>query len=1041
MKKTSPSGPVRIPHVMVTASAGSGKTWQLTNRILRLILAGAPPESIIALTFTRKAAGEFFDAVLGRLARAASDAEAAAQLCRDLEIEPRPPEAFLVPLRALIGRLHQLQFTTIDSFFHRIVGSFPFELGLSGSFSLMDGYQAGRARVQVLEQILRRSVDGRDGAARRNFLQNFKQATYGTEAKSPAADLDGYVQNLHSLYQEMPDAECWGGTALPANLRAWAGKEKPFDKMEDIRRGLAASGAKDASLEAWDLWEKDLAAWSPASAIGVSQFKTIRGNILKSYEPGTRSCGEFNLAGKKIKPGPALALDLGALVELWISREIRQRIELTHGVGKILSGYDKEYDRMVRRSGRLVFGDLPLVIGPVFEGDGARLDLDYRLDSHFDHWLLDEFQDTSRIQWQVLENLIDEVVQDSEGGRSFFCVGDVKQSIYAWRGGDHRLFGQLRQRYRGRIGTETLAVTYRCSGAVVDLVNRVMGGKAIGETLPGAEAWTGVWQEHTSKRPGTGFAAYLEAPEQAEEDGMDPCHWVISQLVRRIDPPGRGLTCAVLTYSNKEAKAVADHLRSTTPYPVILEGEIKPAEDNMLGRLVLAWVKALAHPRDTFAEGWLRSSPLADLFAPGAGDWRAAAWARVHQAGFETALEELLARLGEKYPLDEFHRLRRRQVLDAVRDFENEGSRDAEALAAYLEARALKAPEVPGAIQVMTIFKAKGLGFDVVFVTELLRVSNPMNKARKGPMIGRDDDHKPHWLLFPPTTPVLGLVPELKATAAAGVRENVYEQLCLLYVALTRAKEALYLVGEGKVTAGESVCPQHVLRAALLDGAVAAGLDADIEAKAVFGDMEWFDRIRLRPVVKSVPPSWNFRFGKSADREEASQVPSGLDGNPPALRDLLSPARRTSRRAGNRVHALFARIRHADDPVPADGAEADEVRACLSVPEIRGLFPADGEVRTWCERAFQVAVGGRWIRGVFDRVVIRVDAAGKPVRAVLVDFKTDAAVPGDEPRLAAKHLHQMEAYREALAVLLDLDRSRIEGCLVSVPLRAVVPVF
>jgi len=1041
MKTPSQSAPVRIPHVMVTASAGSGKTWQLTNRILALILAGAPPESIIALTFTRKAAGEFFDAVLGRLARAASDPAAAAQLCRDLEIEPRPPGAFLAPLRALIGRLHQLQFTTIDSFFHRIVSSFPFELGLSGAFSLMDGYQAGRARVQVLEQILRRSADGRDGVARRNFLQNFKQATYGIEAKSPAADLDQYVRDLHALYQELPDAGCWGGAALPEAIRAWAGTEKPFGGMEAIRQGLVASGAKDASLDAWDLWEKDLAAWSPASAVGVSQFKTIRGNILKSYEPGTRSCGEFNLAGKKIKPGPVLARDLGALVELWISREMRQRIELTRGVGKILSGYDIEYDRMVRRSGRLVFGDLPLVIGPVFEGNGARLDLDYRLDSHFDHWLLDEFQDTSRIQWQVLENLIDEVVQDSEGGRSFFCVGDVKQSIYAWRGGDHRLFEQLRQRYRGRIGTETLAVTYRCSGAVVDLVNRVMGGSAVANTLPGAEAWTGVWQEHTSKRPGTGFAAYLEAPEQAEEDGMDPCHWVISQLIRRIDPPGRGLTCAVLTYSNKEAKAVADHLRSTTPYPVILEGEIKPAEDNMLGRLVLAWVMALAHPGDSFAEGWLRSSPVGGLFGSGAGDWRAAAWNRVHQAGFETALEELLARVEEKYPLDEFHRLRRRQILDAVRDFENEGSRDAEALAAYLEARALKAPEVPGAIQVMTIFKAKGLGFDVVFVTELLRIQNPMNKARKGPMIGRDGDHKPRWLLFPPTTPVIAVVPGLEATVQAGVRENVYEQLCLLYVALTRAKEALYLVGEGKVTAGESVCPQHVLRAALLDGAVAAGLDADIEAKAVFGDSEWFDRVKPRPVEKAGAPSWDFHFEKGVERDETAQVPSGLDGGPPPLRELLAPARRISRRAGTRVHALFAQIRHADDPIPGDGPAADEVKDCLSVPEIRGLFPAETDVRIWSERAFQVSVAGRWIRGVFDRVVIHGDAAGKPVRAVLVDFKTDAAVPGDEPRLAGKHLHQMEAYRDALAVLLNLDRDRIKGCLVSVSLRKVVPVF
>ena len=66
----------------------------------------------------------------------------------------------------------------------------------------------------------------------------------------------------------------------------------------------------------------------------------------------------------------------------------------------------------------------------------AFVPVDYRLDGHFDHWLLDEFQDTSDLQWQVLANLIDEVLQDTSGKRSFFYVGDVKQAIYGWRAGN-----------------------------------------------------------------------------------------------------------------------------------------------------------------------------------------------------------------------------------------------------------------------------------------------------------------------------------------------------------------------------------------------------------------------------------------------------------------------------------------------------------------------------------------------------------------------------------------------------------------------------
>ena len=76
-----------------------------------------------------------------------------------------------------------------------------------------------------------------------------------------------------------------------------------------------------------------------------------------------------------------------------------------------------------------------------------RLYIDYRLDCQLDHWLLDEFQDTSDLQWAVLHNLLDEILQDDSGRRSLFYVGDVKQSIYRWRGGNPRLFGAILDHY------------------------------------------------------------------------------------------------------------------------------------------------------------------------------------------------------------------------------------------------------------------------------------------------------------------------------------------------------------------------------------------------------------------------------------------------------------------------------------------------------------------------------------------------------------------------------------------------------------------
>ena len=122
------------------------------------------------------------------------------------------------------------------------------------------------------------------------------------------------------------------------------------------------------------------------------------------------------------------------------------------------------------------------------DGD-ARLYIDWRLDARIDHWLLDEFQDTSQVQWSVLRNLVDEAVQDPGGTRSFFYVGDAKQAIYNWRGGDSRLFREIFRHYNAAvpdtIGVERLDRSYRSGGAVIAMVNRVLGdGAALGRLLP-----------------------------------------------------------------------------------------------------------------------------------------------------------------------------------------------------------------------------------------------------------------------------------------------------------------------------------------------------------------------------------------------------------------------------------------------------------------------------------------------------------------------------------------------------------------------------
>src|SRR5436190_7171797 len=132
-----------IGHEIITASAGSGKTWNLVVRYIRLLTLGADPRSIIALTFSRKAAREFFTAILHRLAAAALTDEEAAKLARDASAPHFRRADFVKLLAALVRDMPLLTLGTMDSFFVRIARSFPLELGLAGDFAILDAHQLG----------------------------------------------------------------------------------------------------------------------------------------------------------------------------------------------------------------------------------------------------------------------------------------------------------------------------------------------------------------------------------------------------------------------------------------------------------------------------------------------------------------------------------------------------------------------------------------------------------------------------------------------------------------------------------------------------------------------------------------------------------------------------------------------------------------------------------------------------------------------------------------------------------------------------------
>ena len=133
-------------HTMIRASAGTGKTFQLSNRFLGLASSGFPPEQILATTFARKAAGEILDRIVTRLAEAICDEERLPELAKHLERPSFDPGECIALLRTLIGRLHRLQIGTLDSFFVQLAGSFSLELGLPLGWRIVDALDDRKLR-------------------------------------------------------------------------------------------------------------------------------------------------------------------------------------------------------------------------------------------------------------------------------------------------------------------------------------------------------------------------------------------------------------------------------------------------------------------------------------------------------------------------------------------------------------------------------------------------------------------------------------------------------------------------------------------------------------------------------------------------------------------------------------------------------------------------------------------------------------------------------------------------------------------------------
>ena len=1080
-----------IQHKIIAASAGSGKTFRLVSRLLRLLAttdAGQPlttPERIVALTFSRAAAGEIFDSLVLRLANAAADEHGAAEEARSNVDMPRLTQTdFRRLLRAVISSMHLSPIGTLDSFFVRILKSFPLEFGIAGNFTILGDHELAVQKDSVFRELLRSGQGATSRAEQRSFLESFKLATFGTEVKSVRELLDQFTSDAHELYLRAPSAALWGNQSA-----IWPDGCEWLDGPEVDT--AAAAGALLHRLDTADVPPDQRTPWadfielatamSPQAAAPLPNSKShLFWKLLDVTDELKHGTAELTVNRRKVTLDAELCRAAYELLRHIVRCCLAHKLAMTQGLCDIMQSYEAEYATRLRSTGKMTFSDITVLLGNTLDQqqgrvltrslipNADRLYIDYRLDGAFDHWALDEFQDTSRTQWSVVSNLVDEAIQDSAGTRSFFAVGDVKQAIYGWRGGDSRLMQELLDRYNGSgipvIDTETLAQSWRSCEAVLNAVNGVFDHLAEADDLPVevVERWRDptVWQPHQAAKTFDGYAALFELPYEkgaSANDVLQKKLGLLAELLQQIKPWQNRLSVAILVRSNTTGANVAEGLREHG-VPAAWDGDTAIA-DNPVVAALLALLRFAEHPGDSFAWQHVLMTPLRRcLPAPGQTqkqDTSLSVLHSVHERGFEHTFAVWIERLRAHERMDPFSLRRCSDLLAAAREFDATASRSCLDFVGFVESYTVRDMPSEHAVRVMTMHRSKGLGFDIVVLPDL-ESGGLTTIGQQGVSIARGDGPgaRPQWVLSMPRKDIVRADPVLQQHLQRCEHEACFEELCLLYVAMTRAKQGLYMITAGRGPSSKTLYPATLITRLLADGARSPLPWSASGALLLYrsGSPTWFHAAPVAEQPEADASSW-YELPEAASqhprRSHVRRLPSQAEDSARQASSLFSLSSKRRRELGSLVHALFEQLQWLDsEPLPAVlarwrdhvhpraelAADAETLfTRAMAADEVRAVFtrPSDSAPKLWREKSFEILHDEAWVSGTFDRVHLSTDSDGRYCSASLFDFKTDRVET--EPELAdaiARYTPQITQYRLVLERLLGLSRDHVRAALV-----------
>jgi ATP-dependent helicase/nuclease subunit A len=1094
--------------VWVAASAGTGKTKVLTDRLLALMLGGADPARLLCLTFTRAAAAEMANRVNQRLSAWTTMPPGA--LREELvELTGRlPQEDDIARARQLFARVLDVpggaKIATIHAFCQSLLRRFPLEAGVPPEFAVLDERSAKEALGEAAAAVInaaRQEQDRHAGeglaaalaivaahAAEERFVElmgqiagdreKLRRALAGGEAAlrqrlaaKLAAPSDATLAHLVAAF-------CAHGAGDEAGLRAAAAALAAGTERDRDRGALLAR------------WCTVIAAQRPALLNQyVRFFLTDKGDIRRSLI--TKGAAQ----AAALDPCAALQAEAERVLRFAGERAGLSVLEATLALVRLGDALLAAYERHKRLHGLLDYDDLVTRALTLLRRPGIAAWVLFKLDGGLDHILIDEAQDTNPEQWEVVAALAEEFFA-GEGAasrpRTVFAVGDAKQSIYSFQRADPREFVRMRRHFEQRVtaarqewAVVPLEISFR---AAEPLLQAVDGAFRAAEAADGV-ALDGSAIRHLAARAGQAGLVELWPPVPAGPDEDDAARRLPEPRTRlagaiaatiagwlkhgeRLDARGRALRPGdVMVLVRRRNAFVGDLLRALKDKGVPVAGadrlalvsELAVRDLIALGRFLLlpeddlTLATVLKGPLFGFSEEalfrlayergerslWQRLRALAadDLILRAAAERLAALLAHADFAppfelygeilGAGGGRRAMLERLGPEAadPIEEFlaHALLyEREHVPSLQGFLRW------VVAGEIEVKRDFGERLRDEVRIMTVHGAKGLEAPVVFLPDTMQLPD------RGPaLLWGERDGLPLWR---PRGDLAA--PAYAAERQALRRRQLQEYRRLLYVALTRAEDRLYVCGwETQRPVREAPSWHAQCRAGWAGLAEPFAFDA----RPLVGACDGWQGEGLRlasvqsappkrePAVAAPPPpgalpAW---VGAPPPREPSPPrplLPSRPSGPEPATLSPLAVAGRDRFKRGLLVHRLLQSLpelpaaeraaaarRFLELPVHALAADeqaeiAAEVLRVLADPELAELWGDNSRAEVPVVGLIPGSSPGtpHALSGQIDRLVVTLQ------RVLIVDFKTVRPAPESDAEVPSLYLQQLATYRAAL---------------------------